>query len=782
MLRRTRGRRRKQTLNQRKLSFYRHRGSIEALEDRRLLAYTDLTSPELVEQEVRSVTINGTKWTILDGQDAPYFQIVVARDDAGLEFAALTLNNSQTSPTDRLLQITVEATIGKAVAQRHTITVDLAGDEFLGKFYDERLAELDDIESLPLESRDALDVESWPATVKTVAETLHAYAAQSSIVAANYAISPSIATADLRKLLSDVASLTAGVEKYDAVRNDTNEQATTKALGEVGFVLADTLEAATNSDDRELAGLADAIRQRVIANASSYYTLWSGFHVNHEIETVKRRGGNEEYRFALYEDGFYDLGHGLLANLGRPTSIEATLDLTPELPRVAAPLGEFFVNDGEAPTKDTYLRSIVLNPKGTDTLAHVAELLTNGETEIRHALFGFDLSAHDLKHVSGATLSLYADVAPTTGPPVYHSIQAILNDWDESAVWGIPVLSLGPQLDSWQPIDNATSVVNVTEAVQRVFRFGDMNINGQLDPQTSSGDIETFHTAVVDFSRYEAMFEQLASYDGELIHRGDGNWDGVIDAADIGPFFLRHGRVLGDYNLDGSVAAGDYTTWKDNFGLENAGYTDGDGNFNGKVDAADYTIWKDNFGLTAVATVPSVSFLVSETAPLGIDSVVKYATKENAVWPHPTLTVTQLPDTVLKRFSTNGTDLNISYNLVHENVTGLSVQVYRRSGGTDTLMMTHAISNSSQWTTGHHEESFTADFATTDVDADYQLVARLVPTYAGSDPEQDLVNNEATFAGGIFRETDLTWQIHGNDNADGVVVTPIYIAYDGDRS
>lgn len=47
----------------------------------------------------------------------------------------------------------------------------------------------------------------------------------------------------------------------------------------------------------------------------------------------------------------------------------------------------------------------------------------------------------------------------------------------------------------------------------------------------------------------------------------------------------------GDYNLDGSVDAADYTVWRDNT--------------EGLFTAADYTVWVNNFGATAGASVPA---------------------------------------------------------------------------------------------------------------------------------------------------------------------------------
>jgi hypothetical protein len=53
----------------------------------------------------------------------------------------------------------------------------------------------------------------------------------------------------------------------------------------------------------------------------------------------------------------------------------------------------------------------------------------------------------------------------------------------------------------------------------------------------------------------------------------------------------------GDYNLDGTVDALDYTVWRNTFGSLTELAADGDGS--GEIDAPDYDIWKMHYGQTA---------------------------------------------------------------------------------------------------------------------------------------------------------------------------------------
>jgi hypothetical protein len=72
--------------------------------------------------------------------------------------------------------------------------------------------------------------------------------------------------------------------------------------------------------------------------------------------------------------------------------------------------------------------------------------------------------------------------------------------------------------------------------------------------------------------------------------------------------------LLGDYNRNGVVDAGDYVVWRKSLGQSVAIGTSADGNFDGQITTADYDVWKSHFeqtggsgagvGLEAGAAVP----------------------------------------------------------------------------------------------------------------------------------------------------------------------------------
>jgi hypothetical protein len=88
----------------------------------------------------------------------------------------------------------------------------------------------------------------------------------------------------------------------------------------------------------------------------------------------------------------------------------------------------------------------------------------------------------------------------------------------------------------------------------------------------------------------------------------------------------------GDYNVDGSVDAADYTVWRDADGLSVTTPGEGaDGNSDGVVDAADYNLWVTNYGVALPVESPVA---VPEPAAVLLASLVFAAASgtRNRVW------------------------------------------------------------------------------------------------------------------------------------------------------
>jgi hypothetical protein len=74
-------------------------------------------------------------------------------------------------------------------------------------------------------------------------------------------------------------------------------------------------------------------------------------------------------------------------------------------------------------------------------------------------------------------------------------------------------------------------------------------------------------------------------------------------------------ELPGDYNLDGTVDAADYTVWRDSIGQTGSGLAaDGDGN--GTIGDGDYAVWRLFFGETTdgLGATGSASASVPEPA------------------------------------------------------------------------------------------------------------------------------------------------------------------------
>lgn len=111
----------------------------------------------------------------------------------------------------------------------------------------------------------------------------------------------------------------------------------------------------------------------------------------------------------------------------------------------------------------------------------------------------------------------------------------------------------------------------------------------------------------------------------------DGNAAEGI-AIDKGAFevqeFIAGPALPGDYNLDETVDAADYTLWRDTLGASVTQFSGADGDGDGQIDQDDYQVWVDNFGESlpgSGGTLPSAAL----AGAASIDGLIVVTTLED---------------------------------------------------------------------------------------------------------------------------------------------------------
>lgn len=158
--------------------------------------------------------------------------------------------------------------------------------------------------------------------------------------------------------------------------------------------------------------------------------------------------------------------------------------------------------------------------------------------------------------------------------------------------------------------------------------FADQGIAGWQESNPDASALSELHpTGSTELaSGVEIELGRLFSLDGHL----DLSFSFLLDgmATPMAGVVVYATGLQGDYNLDGSVDAADFTVWRDSFGSEVVFGTGADGNRNGIVDEGDYAIWRQHFGDSVpggsgqLAAVPEPASFVSS---LGVFSTALLA-------------------------------------------------------------------------------------------------------------------------------------------------------------
>jgi hypothetical protein len=267
---------------------------------------------------------------------------------------------------------------------------------------------------------------------------------------------------------------------------------------------------------------------------------------------------NSKGKFMLYDQS-YNETHGAAHEHGRD-KIDTYFSQSDGAPSYSAGMNERFLADMAA----KHFNYVFVHYRDTDSVGHA---LSWGSSAWRQAIIAVD------GYLGGVFRLVESD-------PQLAGKTTILLTADHGGIWfdhGDPTLA-----------DNYTVPV---------FAWGTGVSRGDLyamnvDTRTDPGD------GRVDFNSAS-----------QPIRNGDtGNL--ALSLLGLGPIpgslinVKQNLRVslAGDYNLDGTVDAADYTVWKDTEGSQ----TDlrADGNGDGVVDEADQAVWKANSGRTSLPVSP----------------------------------------------------------------------------------------------------------------------------------------------------------------------------------
>lgn len=173
-------------------------------------------------------------------------------------------------------------------------------------------------------------------------------------------------------------------------------------------------------------------------------------------------------------------------------------------------------------------------------------------------------------------------------------ITLVVRDKDRIEVWYSDGSRTGSRVV--EELDAETEIREVT-------RSGDRLLVLQARPDGSetllslslelNGDVT--QDGRLDATDIDAMYAAIAS--NETDSRFDLNQDSTVDQADVELLVTRDlATNFGDLNLDGRVSFADFLTLSQNFGKQDANYSDGDVDGNGEVGFSDFLLLSESFG------------------------------------------------------------------------------------------------------------------------------------------------------------------------------------------
>ncbi len=243
----------------------------------------------------------------------------------------------------------------------------------------------------------------------------------------------------------------------------------------------------------------------------------------------------------------------------------------------------------------------------------------SGEIFVTTAPFGSAGEVLEVDRTSGATAPVLDNLGYGAGLTFDLAGDLIVQDADSSSFLGrlqqLPIDETPGGLSFGTPVpllSNMQSSAGVTiDSEGDLFTTGSgglFQVAGSPLAESSfdtNGDASQFATAMA-FAPGTHPFERFSGPNGgRLAYMADFGFAEQDEFITI----LTPARP-GDYNEDGQVDAGDYTTWRSQFG--SSGDTSADGNGDGTVDGADYVLWRKNVSTNLESATKTATVAVPE--------------------------------------------------------------------------------------------------------------------------------------------------------------------------